>query len=886
VTRAGDAARTPGGGGPPPHGRLAVLRRRLSGRPDTEHEQALIRIAIVALLLGPFALLAVLLPDPAGFDQGALLAGVYLLISLGYLAWIVADPGVSRVRRVLGMITDHTALSLVVWQGDAWVGALYPIYLWITFGNGFRYGVPYLAAAAVFSGIVFAAAAWLNPFWHNYMALTIGLGLGLIVLPAYVASLIRKLTEAKRVAEAANRAKSRFLATMSHELRTPLNAVIGMSDLLGATKLDRDQAEMVGTVGSSGRALLALINDILDLAKIESGKSELQADDFDLAGELAAAVGMLRPQARQKGLDVGLLVDADVPVRVRGDVRHLRQILLNLLSNAVKFTQQGGVTLRVSRQARPGGHWLRLQVRDTGIGIAAEDRQRVFDAFTQSDDDANRHHGGTGLGLAIARQLAQTMGGDIALDSEPGQGSRFTLDLPVDAAATAAPAQPAPAFRIAAPGQAASREVGQALEAAGLSTGGAPDAGTPDGGAEEVAICVDLRGATAHGQDAAAALADTQLGETLGQLAAEAHGCLLLAPTDGTVPERVVRRLGIAVQIAGAQPSARQLADAAALLSALSDRPGQSSTLAEQLAPTKARRHARVLVVEDNPVNRKVTAKILERGGHTPLLASSGEEALDRIEEGGVDAVLMDVNMPGDSGIDTAKLLRFTQLGAGARLPILALTADATVATREECLNAGMDDFITKPVDAGRLLQALDAHLPPPDAQAPETAPDDGALEDVPVVDSAAVDTLRDLDPDGGFLHEVVREFVQDTEDLVSQLETALGRDRPAQAQDLLHAVKSSAGNVGAARLRACAVEQARRLRSGVQPAAADTAAWLRREAERYRTDVAALLPGGEPVPAAARRRAGAADEADDADQSDESAGARIVPLHRPSRLH
>jgi CheY-like chemotaxis protein/HPt (histidine-containing phosphotransfer) domain-containing protein len=374
------------------------------------------------------------------------------------------------------------------------------------------------------------------------------------------------------------------------------------------------------------------------------------------------------------------------------------------------------------------------------------------------------------------------------------------------------------------------------------------------------------------------------LGETLGQLAAQARGCLLLAPTAGTVPERVVRRLGTAVQIADAQPSARQLADAAALLGALSDQPVHGSALAEQLAPSKARRHARVLVVEDNPVNRKVTAKILERGGHTPLLASSGEEALDRIEEGGVDAVIMDVNMPGDSGIDTAKLLRFTQMGVGERLPILALTADATVATREECLQAGMDDFITKPVDAGRLLQALDAQLPPPE-DAPAQAAASQGDEDTPVVDGAAVNTLRDLDPDGGFLHEVVGEFVQDTEDLVAQLEAALRRDRRAQAQDLLHAVKSSAGNVGAARLRARSVEQAQRLRGGAPPEAAETAALLRQEAERYRTEVAALLPGGEPVPAARRRFADEAASDTGSGSADET-GARVVPLHRPSRMH
>ena len=830
-------------------GRVADLRARLAARPDSEHEQAVIRIVIVSLLLGPFVLLATLLEEPHGFGQGALLAAVYLVLSLGYLGWIVFEPGISRLRRVLGMVTDHTALSLVVLYGGPWVGALYPIYLWITFGNGFRFGNQYLGAAAGYSFVAFSAAAWLNPFWHDNLALTTGLALGLVVLPGYVASLIRKLTEAKRTAEAANRAKSRFLATMSHELRTPLNAVIGLSDLLGATKLDREQADMVSTVGSSGRALLALINDILDLAKIEAGKAEVQADDFELVAELASTASILRPQAHRKGLELGLLVDADVPARANGDVRHLRQVLLNLLSNAVKFTERGGVTLRVEADPRRDGHWLKLHVEDSGIGIGEADRKHIFDAFTQSEDDANRRHGGTGLGLAIARQLAEAMSGTLSVSSLPGHGSTFTLSLPLAAAATPAPAADGgPSdVRLVAPGQVAAADLGRTLQDAGARL----HRGDSRSGAE--VLCVDLRGV----QDEAQSALDERLLDKLTTAASQARGALVVTERNGQVPRALAFALASAVRI-GVPADPQTLQRALHLVARLGTTGHEQSALAEELAAPRQRRTATVLVVEDNPVNRKVTAKILERGGHTAVLSASGEEALDRLEDGGIDAVLMDVNMPGESGIDTVKLFRFTQMGGGEHLPILALTADATVETRDACLAAGMDDFITKPVDAVNLLRTLDRHLPAAESAAgqaeaaAQARPSGGDSADAPVVDASSVGTLRDLDPTGIFLGEVVADFLADTDMLLAEIADGISAGDDVRVADLLHALKSSAGNVGAARLRARAIELERQVRAGGCAAGRHAVGLLRQDADAYHRTIAPELPDEPP-------RAGAA---------------------------
>ena len=380
-----------------PQSLSGLLKARLHRRQDSEHEQAIIRVVIVAILATYYFFLA----QSADFASGGFMDGLYwalgyLVLSVIGVGCIVAWPGVSPPRRLVYMVTDMATLSVLMhWGGEAGT-PLYPLFLWITFGNGFRYGNLYLAASATASIIGMVWVVVTTPYWDPLPHFAVGLVVGLVVLPAYVASLIRKLTEAKALAEAANQAKSRFLATMSHELRTPLNAIIGLGDLMHETRLDRDQRDMMRTIGTSARALLSLINHILDFSKIEAGKMSVEAVDFDLYGEIADIMRILRPEATAKNLRLATHIGADVPPFLFGGRQQLRQVLTNLLSNAVKFTERGHILLvgradRRHRRApaaslRGGRYRHRYRTRGLPAGV------RELHAGRRFDQSALRRH--------------------------------------------------------------------------------------------------------------------------------------------------------------------------------------------------------------------------------------------------------------------------------------------------------------------------------------------------------------------------------------------------------------------------------------------------------------------------------------------------------------
>ena len=662
-----------------------------------EFEQAILRIIVLTILTSYTVVLELLskLPREIGC-LSVIVSSSYLLTAFFMYFAVVFEVFNASLRRITGLFLDITMTTVGIFALSVYGVPLFALYLWISIGNGFRFGTFHLMMCTMLSIIGFSIISIYSSYWEEEPAFKwMGFFL-LTIVPAYFFVLLRRLQVEKIRAEAATIEKSRFLANMSHELRTPLNAIVGFSGLMNQVSDETQQAQLVKRIQDASASLVALVQDVLDFSRIESGHIELTDEPVDIFELLISIRDMFEAQTKKKNIRMILDISPTVTPILRSDKQRLKQILVNLVGNAVKFTHQGRIVLRAHPTETGDFIGLQFEVIDSGEGIATDIQPYIFDRFRQADDSVSRRHGGTGLGTSIAKHLVELMDGEIGLESEVGKGSRFWFRIPTRMSGQFqddAPVLPV-CSRICV---ATNRVVSQTWISQTLL-------GTTRNAAYVIEI---ISGHELEELDSASLSAPFIIVDcrslpeiVIKRLPSIGNGrnIFCVAYDDGRYEREQLLDSGYGQVISDGGQFGNALCYGTAILA--SNYPVKGSL--DSCATMDSKQIKRVLVAEDSEMNRQVFKGILEYMGLDVNFANTGFEALKRLKEEVFDLLIVDIQMPGISGFEVIR--RYKSIFADKlRMPIVVVTGDVTKDVQNECSDLGVDRFLSKPVQSDRL---------------------------------------------------------------------------------------------------------------------------------------------------------------------------------------
>ena len=794
---------------------FSIIRERLKNRPDTEHGQHIFRISF-----GIIWFIYLLWADSRFYVPDILFYMVYLYNAVGIILLIVVifSTNKSIPRRIIAILLDAFCINLSIYSTGELGAPIFGAYLTTAFGYGFRYGNAYLFSSTATSIIGFAYISNVNPYWSNQPILSTSLLILLIVLPIYASSLVSQLHKAVRSAEKANDAKSQFLANMSHEIRTPLNGVIGMSSLLSKTKLHPKQKDFASSINASAKTLLALINDILDISKIEAGKVNIEKVDFDLHSLINSIAMMLAPQAENKNIDFNVHISPDVPFLLRGDILHIKQIIINLISNAIKFTHEGYIEIYVNNLTSENNNIkLRFEIIDTGIGIPEQEKNKLFDKFTQADESTTRKFGGTGLGMAIAKQLVEAMNGKIDFTSTVGEGSTFWFELEFE------------------PQDIISEEKESLVHFSGSRALIVNPIRSKNLSIENFMSLWPLEYCFANNaQESMDLIKEANISNNPYMI------IFVFFNHIDTAPEKFIKWvrsestfknhsfiLITDENISSNKESSFLTSGFSSIISNTPDRVTLFRTIHAAVAgintmtsnndlllpknSTSSNFTLNILVGEDNETNQKVIKNILEFEDHTVTLANNGEEVLDEVEDNNFDLIILDMQMPVMGGIEAAKLFR-VMYPDKKHVPILMLTANATKEALEECQEAKLDAYLTKPVEPDVLLETISSLVSEKNNQTTiKSKPSLTIVKDNTfnndIINKNTLDTLVKMAKDFTFVEKLINEYLDNTKVMINNLDKSFSSHDFDELAHLSHTLEGSSRSIGAEKLAETADE-------------------------------------------------------------------------------